>query len=402
MGDLKLGTIIPSALYIGANSVSKVYYFAELIWPPQVITRIFFNGGFSATAIALGTANTTANTVSTTETSGKNYAAFWQALLDNDSTAADARARLEETTVRQEFNLESQDATDQHSVGGLFTYAGGSNKTFSLTAQEESAITSEIQDYSTMVLELKDFDKANTSAASTTTTSATNQVKSRVTITSPGDYLIIGSASLSTSAITGAQTVRITDGTSDYGILPDIYAQDTTNYVPYWHVQRLIGLTNENIDLEFASDGTRTLDIRQASLLALNLADFENVYYAEQQTEQTTTTTTAWNGTGLTNTFNIVNTGNYHILLASAMISASATNRTVRARLFNTSTSVDYSGEHTREPNDTAEFYPTVVSRIVTFTQASNTIEWEFYISGVGTAQIKNMSITILDTGIPI
>lgn len=379
----------------------SIYLINPYIFPAPTITRTFFDAGYTAAASATTTAQTTYKTLNTTETSGKSYAIFWHAILANQSTASDAIALLfESPTTHQRFNMESQDATDQHSVGGAYSYAGGTNKTFTLDALEETNITNDIENYSLSGLELDASDLQNYSAGQSDRNSTPYLAKASVTITEPGDYLIIASASLLQSAA-GVTKVRVFDGTTAYGEQSGtIYSQDVSNWIPYWHVRKLT-LTNQTISLDWARVGaTGTASIRQASIIALKLDKFENNYYAEQMTEQTTTTTTVFGAIGLSSNFSVANPSNKHLLIAAADLRHGATNSSVLARLFNASTSVDYAGTHFREPNATTEYMPTVVCRIVDLTQATNDIEWQFYVEG-NTGRITNMAIALLDLGTP-
>lgn len=371
-----------------------------VLTPITTIVRTFFDAGYTVASSATTVTQTTYKTLNTTEVSGKNYAIFWHAILANQSTASDAIALLfESPTTRQRFNMESQDATDQLSVGGAYSYVGGTNKTFTLDALEEATITNDIENYSLSGLELDDSDLQNYDGGQTDSTSTTYATKASVTITEPGDYLIIASASLLQSAA-AVTKCRVFDGTTAYGETTAIYAQDVSNWVPYWHVRKLT-LTNQTISLQIGRvAATGTASIREASVIALKLDKFENNYYAEQMTEQTTTTTTAFGAIGLSSNFSVTNPSNKHLLIAAGELRHGATNSSVLARLFNASTSVDYAGTHFREANATTEYMPTVVCRIVDFTQATNDIEWQFYVEG-NTGRIRNMAIALLDLGTP-
>ena len=198
--------------------------------------------------------------------------------------------------------------------------------------------------------------------------------------------------------------MRVFDGTTAYGEESGtFYAQDTTNWSPYWLVKQVTTTTTTTFSLQNARvGGTGTASIRQATIIALDVSEFENVYYAEQFTDQTTTSTTAWAGIGLSNAFSIANPSNKHLLLGCAYTGSSATNRSTVSRLFNTTSSADYVGEHRREANATTERYPTFVAQVVTFGASSETIEWQHYISAGGTSTIGDMAIAILDLGTPV
>lgn len=356
-----------------------------LVAPIPAITREFFSAGYNAARVTTtSTAYSAVSSVSTTELSATNYAAFWQGTIDNSTTNSDTRAQLFETSVRQLSNIESQDATDAHSVGGMFPYAGGTNKTVEIQYSAEGG-TAGIAGRALNVLTLDSSDKY---AYNSGTTNATGNAVS-VTITEPGDYIVIGSGMLGASDNAG-----IFDGTNTYGAVGVSMGQDATTFSPFWHVVRLNGLTNETLSVRVTL-GT----IRQTSILALKVDKFENVYYAEQ-TAQSTTTSNSFT-TAFSNVFNIINPGNYHLILGSAQLQSSSTSLSAIARLANISRSINYNINHFRENNATTEWYPTVVARITSFASASPEIGWEFYSESTNTARLREMSIAILDLGIP-
>jgi hypothetical protein len=189
------------------------------------------------------------------------------------------------------------------------------------------------------------------------------------------------------------------DGTNQYGEMFDIYEQDVSNWSPYWHMFRRTTTGTTTFSLQARSDGSNDIEVRQASVIVLNTAQFSNVYYQEK-TGSFSTTSTAYT-TAMTASFTIANPSNKHLLLAAAMLSGSSTADSFACRLRNTTTSTDYAPEHLREMNSTAELYPTVVCRIVTFSGASNSIDWEFNVETAGSrAHIKDMTVAVLDLGI--
>ena len=350
----------------------------------ETITREVYSSGYQAGRITTtGSTYQTAATVSTTESSGTNYAAFWQATGDNSGTTTDFRARLFETSERQFSNIEPQDATDALSVGGMYPYAGGTNKTHQIQYASE-AVTAGVAGRALNVLALDSSDKWAFNSGSTNSTA--NAVS--VTITEAGEYLVIGSGMLG-----AADNAVIFDGTNSYGAVGLSMNQDATTFSPFWHIVKL-SLTNETLSVRITT-GT----IRQASILALKLDKFENVYYSEQTTQQTTTSNTFVDA--FTYQPTLVNPGNYHLVLGCAQLQSSSTNQSAGAKLTNQSRGTNYNVAHFRENNNTSEWYPTVVARRTTFVDPSPTLAWEFYSEANNTARLRNMAIAVLDTGIP-
>lgn len=370
--------------------------------PVTGFVRTFFDSGVTTTPVEVTTTQTSRASITTTETTGDRFATFWQSINQNNSVAADQIALLfESPTERQRFNLESQDATDQHSMGGAYAYTGGTARTFTLDSLEEAAgAGNEIQDYGLCALKLVTEDDFQHSSGQTDSTSTTYATKASVTV-GAGDWLIIASASILQSAA-GVSKIRVFNGTTALAEQSGtFYAQDTTNWIPFNFVEKVTTAGSTTFSLQNARVGaTGTASIRQATIIAIDLSKFDNTYYAEQRTAQTTTSTVAFGGTGLTNTFTIANPSNKHLLIGNAICGISATNRSTQARLFNTTSSESYSGTSLREANATTERYDIFVGRIVTFASASQTIEWEHNSQGgAGTSTIAEMAIAILDLG---
>lgn len=376
--------------------------------PPSFITRTYYDAGYTTAATAINTTQATHKTISTTETAGDEYAFFYQAILDHSGTTSDATAILNESpTERQRFNLESQDATDQFSVGGAYAYAGGTNRTITLDSIEEAAATNEIENYSLCGLKLVASDEFGHSAGQTDSTSTTYATKASVTV-GAGTWLILASASVLQSAA-GVSKVRLFDGTNTLAEQSgNFYAQDTSNWIPFWIVERVTTTGTTTFSLQNGRVGaTGTASIRQATVVALDLSQFENEYFAEQRTNQTTTSVTFVSA--FANTFNIVNPDNKHLILGCAWIQINATNRSTNGRFLNQSDGIDYSGTHTREANATTERYPTFVAQVRTLPgdpdevdlfPRPNLIEFQHFVGqGAGTSTVGEISIAILDLG---
>ena len=178
----------------------------------------------------------------------------------------------------------------------------------------------------------------------------------------------------------------------------DVYLNAGGLKTPYWHVFRRSLTATTTFSLQYRGDGTNQGTMQEACLLALSTSSFQNSYYAEN-TGSVSTTNTAFVAT-LSSTFTIANPTNQHLLLAGAVLSGSVNNSSFHCKLRNTTAAVDYTVEHIREPNNASEEMPTVVARIVTFTAASNTIEWQLRVETGGTTGIlKNATMALMDLG---
>jgi hypothetical protein len=367
-----------------------------LVQARQFIERVIFRGGYEAgRTTRAATAFASIKSLSTTEPAGTNYAAFWQIIHDFASATADSRVQLFETSVRQLQNMEPQDTTDAFAGGGMYAYAGGTNKTFQIQVSGETTAVQGYAGYSLNVLQLHSSDKFQNNLAVASTTSQTFTTRVSVTITEPGDYLIIGSCEL----LTDNADARIFDGTSAYGVLGDGFGQDATNYSPYFHIERR-SFTNETLSLQYRSNDGTTMSIRGASIIALKLDRFENSYYAAIDTTFATNSTTF--ETCFSETFNIVNPGNYHLVLGCAMLDTNSITVSGGCKLSNITRGVDYSITHFRESNALTERYPTIVARVVNFAGSTNEIGWRYISETTGvTTNLSNIGIAILDLGVP-
>ena len=376
----------------------SIFLINPYILRPKLI-RTFFDAGYTVTrATTTSTAFTSRMSLSTTETASTNYATFWQITHDGSATNSDSRVQLFETSARQIQNLEPPDTTDRFAGGGMYAYAGGTAKTFQLQTSAEGG-THGYAGYALNVLQLTAADAFTTNLTNTTTTSNVFSTFISDTFPESGDYVVVGYCELLPTG-SSADAQLLYNGTTEYGTQGPNFLQDATNYSPYFYVQRITGVTaGQTIALQRRSvTNATTTAIRGASLLLLKTNQFENFYYAEQPTTQTTTAATY--APELSQTFNILNPSNQHLILASAMMRVNSTTASGRCKLINTTSATDYNVEHDREPNATTEWYPTIVTRIVTFSGSSNTIEWQSRAEIAGTTvDLKNMSIAIFDLG---
>ena len=374
-----------------------------------IITRTFFDAGYTVTrSTTTSTVMASRMSLSTTEPASTNYAAFWQITHDNSSATADSRAQLFETSARQLQNMEPQDTTDRFASGGMYAYAGGTNKTFQIQTSTESG-THGYAGYALNALQLTAADNFVYLLSGGSTTSTTFVTNTSTTFPEPGDYVVIGSAEL-VPASTNYDARLLYNNTTAYGTLAQGYQQDVTNYSPYFHVQRITGVTaGQTIALQRRSITAASTIIRNSSILLLKISGFENFYYAEQPTTQATTSTTYT--AELSQSFNIVNPSNKHLVLASAMMRVNSTANSGYCKLVSIATAGgtttrDYNVEHLREANGTGEWYPTIIARINDMTDAIGAtdfrFEWQSRAEVAGTTiELKNMSIAIFDLGTP-
>lgn len=358
------------------------------------IVREYFGGGYEEARTTNATTTFNAvTTVNTTEPAAADYVAFWQARLDHSAINSDARADLFETSARQLVNYEPQDLLDKISVGGAYYYAGGTNKTFQIRFSAEAG-TSGIHGYGLTVLKLATGDVGNVNIANASTTSTTFQNRLTITFPEAGDYYVFGSCEL----LTDNADARLNINGTAAGTIVDAFGQDATNFTTYWHIEKFTATAGQTAALEYRSNDGTTMSIRGASLIALKKDGFDNAFDYSLDAEQTTTSTTFVTA-AQTGTFSLPNPQNYHLLFGSAFLSHSSTTTQASAELIDLNRDRAYMLAHTREANDAAEEYPTVVARLVTFPYSSVELAWRLRASA-GTAALKNIRVVLLDTGV--
>lgn len=333
-------------------------------------------------------------------------AIFWMGAVDINSVSFDRRLRITSSlggTALQ--NIESQDVTDDSYLGGMYFYTGSVNSSWVMEfSPETSSVAAGYAGYALTALALTPGDTIAYSLNLSSYRNSTFSNKVSMTVSAGEldlDTLIIASAGIGGDDTAVNGRVRLFDGTTGYGQVDDVYMQDTSNSTPYWFFKRFVipGVTSRTFSIQGASNGDDDLEIRNATIASLDLSNFENYYYAEFTGSVSTTSQIGINA--WSSSFNIVNPSNKHLLLACGFLSGSSNANSFTCQLINTSTSTAYTVEHVREMNSTTEDYPNVVARIVTFTQTTNNLSWQYYVETAGTrAHMSNMAFAILDLGV--
>lgn len=332
-------------------------------------------------------------------------AIFWMGAVDINSVSFDTRLRITSSlggTALQ--NIEPQDTTDDAYLGGMYFYTGSGNSSWVMEfSPETTGVAAGYAGYALTALALTPGDTIASSLNLSSYRNSTFSNKVSMTVTAGEldlDTLIIASAGIGGDDTAVNGRVRLFDGTTGYGQVDDVYMQDTSNSTPYWFFKRFTvpGVTSRTFSIQGASNGSDDLEIRNATIASLDLSNFENYYYDEFPGSVSTTSQIGINA--WSSSFNIVNPSNKHLLLACGFLSGSSNSNSFTCQLINISTTTAYTVEHVREMNSTTEDYPNVVARIVTFTQATNNLSWQYYVETAGTrAHMSNMAFAILDLG---
>jgi hypothetical protein len=378
--------------------------------------------GWEKGSIGVSTAATSYSDVQTMSaeniTNRGSSCMFWRGAVDGTSVSADVRSRLINfvagiDTALQTFNMEPQDTTDVMSTGGMVALASGFQEFSSFKTQVSSESTSATAEYAnSAILRLRlgsgSSSVRKTSTVTTTSPSAVDAESLSLPTLGFGsdrDYLVILSAEVNLSGssnvgeVLGArQTFNTGTGqwgnTATFGSLSPVPTVDTTNYSPYFHIEKISrtgGISSsERISLQMSTTGG-TLSVRNMSIMLLDLTSNTAYYYAAPT--NATTTSTSYT-TGGSTTFSITNPGNAHLVLASAMLGSGSTSLSATARLAQGSMLAV-----TRESNTTSERYPMITFDIIAGT--TSTYNWEFLAESGATANIRDQRICLIDLGFP-
>ena len=362
--------------------------------------RIFYDSPYTASR-STTTATTAINvsTIGSVNSGVKGLAVFYMTTADLNVENADVNFSLiSGSTTVIGLNMEPQDATDFFSMGGGYFDLSETNGRFTASfSQETAGNTAGYAGYSLVALQLTGSDSGSLNAANVRYRDPGFETQTSVPVPA-GTYIVIGSAAVNTGDTTVNGQVRMFDGTNTFGLMGNIYAQDATNYSPYWHVFRRTTTGTTTFSLQGQSINGDDMFIRQASIIVLDTSQFPNVYYAESTGSFSTDSSTYVNA--MTGSFTIANPSNKHLLLAGAMLSGSRAGvSSFNCKLRNTTAGIDYIPEQVREPNRVEELYPAIVCRTVTFSGASNTIAWQLLEELNASGSLRNMTMAILDLG---
>lgn len=355
------------------------------------------------------------------EYTGESYIVMWQGSYNGNDTANDILAGLNLTSASAtflgslDFNIEPKDTADYYSAGGIWGYNGvtaDTGKYFTLKYGTEATNTTIVDSLGIIRLKLANND-VYTNPSPAAQTSATWLDVGSVTVPTTGFYVVMAAGAVLSSVATGTlPRVRIFDGTNSLGEITNGYRKDTTNYIPYNHVEVKQFTASTVIKLQIQGDGTNSTTIANANITLLYIGastsaptNMPNFYYATSAAQSTTTSTTFTSKAS--GTFTIANPSNQHLLIAAAHVSINDTTYSVFSELINTTTSVDYNDgdwiiEAPAAPvSSVPQWYTLFLARPITFTQASNTIEWRYRSENVAaTAYIKDANFVLIDLGV--
>jgi len=258
--------------------------------------RVYSFGEFQGATNVTSTSYQTLLDKTFTPTSGKTYALFGRAIISHDSADTTFNFRIRDITngvTYSEVNTEqnsnsSADAgtTYSHICMGILTAASGTPITIELQYSAASG-TVYVENPSLVILELKDDEYFDYTAAPSATTSATYASVASITVPA-GDWIVVGSLQLnvnSTSPTQDAIGISITDGTTTYLEQGEWFSNNTSIYSPYFAAFTSSVASSTTYDLQIQENGSNTLTTRHASIIALNQANFGEVFAVKDETE---------------------------------------------------------------------------------------------------------------------
>lgn len=249
-------------------------------------------------------------------------------VLDYSSTSSDVRGRLNDDTAAAALanvNIEPKDTTDLYPWGLVHRWTSGGSppaQTFSLEFSGESAgATAGAQSATLIALRRGGSDEFSEDIANTAISTSTPGTK--VTLgfspSDTADWLIIAYAEVNRTD-DGTATIELAVDGAPYGTAI-IYAKDTSNYYAY----STAGVFSLNasahvIDLNYTRGGVGTLNIRNASILALRMDSFGAAAHDYSAARQTTSSTTPQAGASVS----VTTIAEDHIVIGAGMMDSAS------------------------------------------------------------------------------
>ena len=240
-----------------------------------------------------------------------NVAVFWQAVMSGSDVNSDFRAGLRQSSnsnhILQSVNIEPRDATNYEWVGGvaiLQNVANSSPTTLQVYYGEESTgATVTCRDAKIIVVELGTNDKWSVAYAPQTYGAEQSDgyaaySSSCTLVPANSNVAIIGSGTFSRSSKSDDTrlSTRIFVGNDTtqnaHGFLYGDRSRDTTTYEPYWHIVNVRNSGNTysmRHDVGFSA----FINIRERTLLALDMDDWNTAVFNSNENFSTRTTSTS-------------------------------------------------------------------------------------------------------------
>jgi hypothetical protein len=261
------------------------------------MNRVYYYAEVTGSTTTTSSGDQTRVTLQFTPEANSEYLYIWSAQVSSGSTSSDVRINLKSgATTLAAGNLENQDTTDWHPVSGIVRETFGaspSQVTLTLNYSAESSNTAGIREARILAIRLESEDvyAENTSDQTNTSTTFSTAVTLNWTPPSAGDYLLLGSSEYRFSSTSGEVITRFVHSSTNYGIAT-CRPKDTTNYYPGMHavyLSNLSGAQTATVQWARSSTTTGTSYSRRATLAALRVDGFINIYEASNRARATTT-----------------------------------------------------------------------------------------------------------------
>jgi len=201
---------------------------------------------------------------------------------------------LEQSVQRQE-PTSPQDWVGVFGIARLsFGTAPGSQQLDVNINSSHAGDTTKLKDVRLLLIKADAADAYAESLAPVNTSSTSWQTAATLTVTpaSPGDYLLIGSATRASDANLGAMRCRLNDvtGATTWGDRA-WYCKDDWDNQPFEVMERLTLLpaAARTLQLQYRSESGTLCYIQSARILALRLDAFDNAWFASNHAAQNTT-----------------------------------------------------------------------------------------------------------------
>ncbi len=224
-----------------------------------------------------------------TNSSGTNDHVGWVTVYH-----VQAEAVLLEQSVQRQEPTSPQDWVGVFGIARLsFGTAPGSQQLDVNINSSHAGDTTKLKDVRLLLIKADAADAYAESLAPVNTSSTSWQNAATLTVTpaSPGDYLLIGSATRASDANLGAMRCRLNDvtGATTYGDRA-WYCKDDWDNQPFAVMEKLsLAAASRTFRLEYRSESGTLCYIQGARVLALRLDAFDNTWFASNHATQTTT-----------------------------------------------------------------------------------------------------------------
>lgn len=377
-------------------------------------SRVYYSNSSTTTDTNASSTYTDKVTITFTPTSGKRYAIFWQATVNNTSTTVDSRVRLQDTTngtTYQEFNIESKDTTDNIMVNdvALFEAPNGNSITFAVQWASETTTTVSIYDSYMTIIQLFDDEPSYTSGddlfttSNTTYTAATSTAGTDEVTVTQGDWFIITSAAMNTPNTSQDPTsigIRIYNTETENFFMERFafYSKDTTNYTPYWAAVDVPSTTGTTYQLQIKvvqAGLSSNFGVNYRTIIALKKGNFAETFSATDESSSTTTSATYQTKLNISPTINY-NTD--YLLLATWVTDHGSTSTSVKSEI-NDGSPIN-SADIFREPSDVDDRFQQGWAMTTALTSGTYSYDINYGTESAGQiAQIINTGFVILNLG---